>query len=511
MVTRTRFSRPRRRLLAGAAAGAALAVAMLGLPGRAEAVPRTDLVVGMPVEPPGLDPTSAAPTVIGQVVWQNVFQGLTRIDRDGKVQPQLAKSWTVSPDGLTYTFALQQGATFHNGEPFTAETAKFSLDAIRAPGSVNPQKALYAVIADVKAPDPQTLVLTLSKPSGNLLFWLGQPAAVMVEPKSRDGLKSHPVGTGPFRFASWRKGDRVELTRNPDYWDKARPVHLDKVTFRFIGDPQAAAAALRAGDVDAYPLLPAPELYGAFQKDKAFKAEPGLTEMKVVAGMNNAEKPFSDKRVRQALMMAVDRKLLIEGAYSGYGAPIGSHYTPNDPGYKDLTGVYPYDPAKAKALLAEAGYGKGLTFSFKSPQMAYATRTAEILQAMFAEVGVTMTIVPTEFPAKWVQEVMRDRKFDMTVIAHSEPMDIAIYANDPYYFGYKNPAFNDVVSKAAQATDEAARLKLYGEAQEILAEDVPALFLFVLPKLSVWRAKLTGFWKNEPVPSNDLTEVRWTE
>jgi peptide/nickel transport system substrate-binding protein len=106
---------------------------------------------------------------------------------------------------------------------------------------------------------------------------------------------------------------------------------------------------------------------------------------------------------------------------------------------------------------------------------------------------------------------MRDRSFDMTVIAHAEPLDIAIYANDPYYFGYKNPAFNTVVATAAEATDEATRLKLYGEAQGILAEDVPALFLFVLPKLSVWKAKLTGFWKNEPVPSNDLTEVRWTE
>jgi peptide/nickel transport system substrate-binding protein len=130
---------------------------------------------------------------------------------------------------------------------------------------------------------------------------------------------------------------------------------------------------------------------------------------------------------------------------------------------------------------------------------------------MFAEVGVTMTIVPTEFPAKWVQEVMRDRSFDMTVIAHAEPLDIAIYSNDPYYFGYKNPAFNTVVTQAAQATDEATRLKLYGDAQQILADDVPALFLFVLPKLSVWKAKLTGFWKNEPVPSNDLTDVRWTE
>ncbi|MGY2046806.1 ABC transporter substrate-binding protein [Methylobacterium sp. JK268] len=498
----------RRLALAAVLAAAALAPAATG---PARAAPRTDLALGMTVEPPGLDPTVAAPVAIGQVVWQNVFEGLTRIDRDGAVRPQLARSWTISPDGRTYTFTLATGVTFHNGVPFDAAVAKASLDAIRAPGSVNPQKALYAAIADVAAPDPATLVVTLAQPAGTLLYGLGLPAAVILEPSSREGARTNPVGTGPFRFSAWRKGDRVELVRNPSYWDAERAAKLDRVTFRFIGDAQAAVAALRAGDLDAFPLLPAPELYAGFQKDPAFTAKPGLTEMKVVAGMNNAETPFSDRRVRQALMMAVDRKLLIEGVASGFGAPIGSHYTPNDPGYRDLTGTLPYDPARAKALLKEAGYPNGFSFALKAPQMAYAARSAEILQAFFAEIGVTMTIQPTEFPAKWVQEVMRDHRFDMTIIAHAEPMDIGIYANDSYYFGYRNQAFKDAMAAASAALDEAGRLKAYGDAQAILAQDVPALFLYVQPKLGVWKAKLTGYWLNEPVPSNDLTEVRWTE
>jgi peptide/nickel transport system substrate-binding protein len=227
--------------------------------------------------------------------------------------------------------------------------------------------------------------------------------------------------------------------------------------------------------------------------------------------MNNPKKPFDDKRVRQALMMAVDRASVVEGAWSGFGTPIGSHYTPNDRGYVDLTAAHPYDPEKAKALLAEAGYPNGFSFTMKAPQMAYAQRSSQMLQAMLAEIGVTMTIETTEFPAKWVADVFKGGNFDMTIVAHAEPMDIDIYARDPYYFGYKNPAFNEILKKVEATSDAAEQEKLYGEAQKILAEDVPSLFLFVMPKLGVWDKKVEGLWANEPIPSNVLSEVHWTE
>ena len=485
--------------------------ALAAAPATVALAAKTKLVVGMAVEPPGLDPTIAAPVAIGQVTWQNIFQGLVRLDRDGKIQPQLAESWTISPDGLTYTFKLRNGAKFHNGEAFDAATAKFALERAKAADSVNPQKRFYSVITTIETPTPDTLVLRLTDPSGNLLYRLTWPAAVMVEPKSAAENKTSPVGTGPFKLKNWVKGDRVELARDPAFWDKSKPVALEEVTFRFINDPQAQVAAVQSGDVDAFPEIGAPELYGRFQNDSRFAAVIGNTELKVVAGMNNARKPFDDPRVRKALMMAVDRNLLVKGAWSGLGQPIGSHYTPNDPGYVDTTGVYPHDPLKAKALLAEAGYPQGFTFTIKTPQMSYASRTAEVLQAMFADIGVTMNIAPTEFPAKWVAEVFKAADYDMTIVAHAEPMDIEIYARDAYYFNYKNPAFVKINSDAERTTDDAARAGLYGEVQKILAEDVPALYLFVLPKLGVWSAKLDGLWKNEPIPSNDVTEVRWTE
>ena len=491
-----------------------LATVMLlaaGFSGIAAAAPKTSVTIGMSVEPTGLDPTIAAPVAIGQVTWQNIFEGLTTVDRDGKVQPQLAESWDISADGLTYTFKLRSGVTFHDGEVFDSSVAKFAIDRARGENSVNPQKRYFETIEAVETPDPQTLVLKLGKPTGSLLYWLAWPSSSMVGSKSADANKTTPVGTGPFRFVNWAKGDKVELARNPDYWDDAVEVKLETALFRFMSDPQAQAAALKAGDVDAFPEFAAPELMQSFDGDERLVTVVGDTELKVVAGMNNTRKPFDDKRVRQALMMAIDRNMIVEGAWSGFGTPIGSHYTPNDPGFVDLTGTYPYDPERARALLAEAGYANGLSFTIKAPQMAYAQRTSQIMQAMFAEIGVTMNIETTEFPAKWVSDVLKAADYDMTIVAHAEPMDIDIYARDSYYFNYDNAAFNDVLDKVQQTSDPAGQAALYGEAQKILADDVPALYLFVMPKLGVWDRKLKGLWENEPIPSNVLTEVYWEE
>jgi peptide/nickel transport system substrate-binding protein len=471
---------------------------------------KTSLVVGMALEPPGLDPTVAAPVAIREVTWVNLYEGLVRIDRSGEVQPLLAKSWEVSPDGLTYTFRLQEGVKFHDGSTFDSADVKFAFDRARDPKSTNAQKQIFAPIASIETPDPATVVIKLNETSGNFLYYLGWGDAVIVAPETAATNAANPVGTGPFKFKSWTRGDRVELVRNSDYWQKDK-IKLESVTFRFINDAQAQVAALKAGDVDAFPNLGAPELFAELQNDSRFKAVAGNTEGEIVAGLNSAKKPFDDVRVRRALMHAVDREALVEGAYSGFGQPIGSFFSPNHPAFTDMTGVIPYDVEKAKALLKEAGYGNGLAITIKSPQMAYASRSAELLSAMFAEVGVDMKITPTEFPAKWIEEVFKNKDYEVTIVAHAEPLDIDIFARDTYYFNYKNDTFKALVADAAKTTDEKARYAKYAEAQKILAEDVPALFLFQLPKLGVWNAKVTGLWENSPIPSNDVTEVSWSE
>ena len=465
----------------------------------------------MAVEPPGLDPTIAAPVAIREVTWVNLFEGLVRIDRDGQVQPLLAKSCEVSPDGLAYTFRLQGGVKFHDGTPFTSADVRFSFDRARAPNSTNAQKQIFAADRgdrDAGSRDrrhqAQGTLRQLPLPSR-----LGRRRDRVAPRRPRKQRKPRRHRAFQVQVLDPRRPRRARAQRR--VLEPRQDAKLETLTFRFINDPQAQVAALRAGDVDAFPNIGAPELFADLRKDPRFTAVAGNTEGEVVAGMNAGKKPFDDPRVRRALMHAVDRKALVEGAYSGFGRPIGSHFSPNHPAFVDLTGVVPYDPARAKALLAEAGYGSGLSITIKSPQMAYASRSAELLAAMLAEVGVELKIVPTEFPAKWIEEVFRDKDYDMTIVAHAEPLDIDIYARDGYYFNYQNPRLKTLLAQAARTTDEKARFALYGDAQRLLAEEVPALFLFQLPKLGVWNAKLKGMWESTPIPSNDVTEVYWAD
>ena len=485
-----------------------VAIGLLTING-VNAQPRNDLILGMSIEPTGLDPTAAAPVAIGQVVWQNLFEGLVSINKAGEIEPELATSWTISEDGLTYIFTIRHGVTFQNNQKFTAETAKYSIDRILKNDSINPQKSLYKSISNVEAPDSNTLILSLSSPSADLLYWLGFPAAVMIEPSSEATNATNPIGTGPFKLLNWKKGNQLTLVKNDHYWGNASK--LEKVTFRFISDPQAQAAALNSGDIDAMPELSAPELVNQFKQNQTFETVIGTTSMEVVAGMNNARKPFNDVRVRQALMMATDRQAIIDATSEGLGTPIGSHFSPSDTGYEDLTNVWSYDLVKAKKLLTEAGYPNGFTFIMKVPNRPYAERAAEIMQAYYSMISVTMIIESSEFPAKWVQDVFKDNNYDMTIIGHAEPLDISIYARHPYYFNYQNPEFDKTITAISNATTEVERIAGYKKSQEILAQDVPALFLYAFPKIGVWKKGLQGMWKNQPVPSNDITDVFWSE
>ena len=468
---------------------------------------QTAITIGMQLEPPNLDPTGGAAAAIDEVVYANVFEGLTRYNPDGTISPALAESWEISEDGTVYTFRLRQGVKFHDGTDFTAEDVKFTLDRARAEDSTNAQKALFAGIADVTVVDPATVQVTLSAPSGGFLTNLAWGDAVIVAPESAETLATAPVGTGPFRFARWVQGDRVELERNPDYWGEAPA--LERATFRFISDPTAAFAALMAGDVDAFPVFPAPENLAQFEADPRFNVIVGSTEGETILAMNNASAALSDVRVRQAIAHAINRQEIIDGAMFGFGTPIGTHFAPHNPDYVDLTGMSAYDPDKARALLAEAGV-EGLTLSLKLPPPSYARRGGEIIAAQLRAVGIETEIENLEW-AQWLEQVFRGKDFDLTIVSHTEPMDINIYARPDYYFQYDNPAFQEVMAELDVTTDAAERSALLRQAQEIIAGDYVNVYLFQLAKTGVANAKIEGLWANSPTQANDLTAVRWTE
>ncbi|WP_261385988.1 ABC transporter substrate-binding protein [Tateyamaria omphalii] len=469
---------------------------------------KTDITVAIQLEPPHLDPTSAAAGAIDSVLYSNVFEGLTRFMGDGSVVPGLAESWEISDDGLTYTFTLQNGVTFHDGTTMDAEDVKFTFDRILAEDSANAQKALYAAISAVEVVNPQTVRMTLSEPNGNLLFNLAWGDAVIVAPESIETIKQQPIGTGPFKFDTWTQGDSIRISQYDGYWGDTPA--LTEATFKFISDPTAAFAAVMAEDIDAFIGFPAPENLPQFEADPRFQVLIGSTEGETILSTNNAVAPFDDLRVRQAVAHAIDRQAIIDGAMFGYGTPIGTHFAPHNPAYVDFAGGSAYDPEKARALLAEAGMADGFETTLHLPPPSYARRGGEIIAAQLAEVGIKAEIINVEW-AQWLETVFRGKNFGLTIVSHTEPMDIGIYANPDYYFQYDNPAFQELIATLNSTTDPDTRTNLMAKAQEMIANDAVNGYLFQLAQLAVAKAELQGLWTNMPTQATDLTGVSWAE
>lgn len=466
------------------------------------------ITLGIALEPPHLDPTAAAAAAVDEIVYANVFEGLTRINRNGEVKPALAESWSVSEDGKTYLFKLHTGVKYHDGTDFNADDVKFSLDRARDEKSANAQKSLFKAIESVEVVDAATIKITLSSPAGNFLFNMGWGDAVIVAPESAEGNKTNPIGTGPYKFSKWSKGSSVELVKNDAYWGK--PVAINKAIFRIIPDAAAAVTSMLAGDVDGFPNFPSPEAIPQFQADPRFTVVIGSTEGETVLSTNNKKPPFDDIRVRQAIAHALDRKAIIDGAMFGQGTPIGSHFAPHHPAYVDLVNTYPRDLEKAKSLLAEAGFPNGFKATIKLPPPTYARRGGEIIAASLREIGIDLEIIPVEWGV-WLDQAFKKKDYDLTIVSHTEPQDIGIYANPEYYFQYDNAEFQAIINKLNVTADRDARYALMGEAQRKLSADAVNGFLFQLAKTGVWSADLEGLWENSPVQANDLTEVRWTK
>jgi peptide/nickel transport system substrate-binding protein len=484
-----------------------LGAAMLALTAGAAMAQQTTLTVGMQLEPPMLDPTGGAAAAIDEVVYANVFEGLTRFAADGSVIPGLAESWEISEDGTTYTFHLREGVSFHDGAAMTAEDVVFSLDRARAEGSTNAQAALFANITGVEAVDDTTVTVTLDGPDGAFLFDMAWGDAVIVDEASAETNATNPVGTGAFTFSEWRQGDSITLTRNEDYWGE--PAALTEVTFRFISDPNAAMAAMMAGDVDAFPVFPAPETLQQFEADPRFNVIVGSTEGETILAMNNGSEVLSNPLVRQAISHAINRQDIIDGAMFGYGTPIGTHFAPHNPDYIDLTGQSAFDPDRARALLAEAGV-EDLTLRLMLPPPAYARRGGEIIASQLREVGIETEITNLEW-AGWLEQVFRGYDFDLTIVSHTEPADINIYARPEYYFQYDSAEFQGLMEELSVTTDPAERSRINQAAQQMIADDYVNAYLFQLPKTGVANANIEGLWENSPTQAVDLTGVRWTQ
>ncbi len=474
----------------------------------AQAQPRKDsAVLAMTLEPTGLDPTAGAASAIAEITLYNIYETLTKIHSDSRTTPLLAESWTVSPDLKSWAFKLRQGVSFQNGEAFNAASVKFSFERAVDKASVNKDKATFANIERIDTPDAHSVVLNLKNGDPDLLFKLGQATAVMVEPKSAASNNTQPVGTGPYRLDNWAKGSAVTLTRWDSYRN-AKDIKLKRVTLRFISDPAAQVASLLSGDVDVFPRVSAARSLKAFETNKKFQVLVGGSRAKTILAINNKRKPLDNVLVRRAIAHAIDRKLVIEGAADGFGVPIGSYLVPGTPGYVDLTSMNGFDLAKSRALLHQAGVTLPLELTMKLPPTPYARQGGEVIAAQLAKVGINAKIENVEW-AQWLSGVYGQKAYDLTIISHVEPLDFGNFARPNYYWGYESAEFNALWAKVQATIKPEERLKLMGQAQELVARDAVAAYLYQPTWITVANARLKGLWKDMPLFVNDLSGLSW--
>ena len=481
-------------LLAGCASGSS---------GGSTSGKSSSLVVAFGVEPANLDFTSTAGAAIPQALLDNVYEGLVKQDASGAIVPDLATDWSVSPDQKTYTFNLRKDVTFSNGDAFNADSVKFSLERVKSDWTV-PQAVGMSVLDKVNVVSPTQAQVVLSRPSNSFLFKLTTRIGAMFTPNGVGDLANKPVGTGPYEVTRFTRGDSLEMKARSDYWGK-QPA-MKTVTFRYFKDSTAMSNALSAGDVDVIGTVLTPDSISQFKGNSKFKIIQGPTNGEVVLSFNNAAGPLRDIRVRQAIKYALDRQAIIDTVMDGYGTLIGSMVPPTDPWYEDLTGLYPYDPEKAKSLLKAAGK-ENLTLRLRLPSNSYAVAAGQVVKSQLAKVGINAKIDVLEFPARWIDLVLKKHDYDMSIIQHVEPRDISHFAEPDYYFGYDSKKVQNLETEAdsGPASEEVPDMKA---AARQIAEDAAADWLFLFPYLAVADANLSGVPQNAIKESFDVTGIK---
>ena len=464
----------------------------------------TALTVGLVAEPASLDFTTKDGAAIPQALLYNVYETLVEIDSaSGEMKPALAKSWKVSEDGKTYTFDLVAGAKFTNGEAFTAQDAAFSINRVKSDWTVS-LKAAMDVVADAKALSDTQLQVTLSKPSNTWLYKMTTRIGAMMDQKGVGDLANTPVGTGPYTLSKWTRGDSIRLKANQSYWG-SKP-YFQQVDLKYFKDATALNNALLTGTIDVIGTVQAPESLAQFENNDKYQIIEGTTNGEVLLSFNNSKAPLNDLKVRQAIRHAIDHKALLDTCWAGRGELIGSMVPPTDPWYEDLTGLYPYDVAKAKALLAESSTPKP-TLRLRIPSLPYAVSCGQVVKSQLEQAGFTVNLDQLEFPAVWLETVFTNADYDMSIVAHVEPRDLgAVFGNPKYYTRYDNKQLQADLA-AADAAPEAEYVTLMKKAARELSEDAAGDFLFLLPNLIVADKGITGLPKNAITESFDLTAL----
>jgi peptide/nickel transport system substrate-binding protein len=487
------------------------------------AAAQTTLVIAIAADPTGFDPEAVLNNTSG-FVMATIFDSLVKYKPGSvEVEPGLAESWDVSPDGLTYTFHLRKGVTFHDGTPFNGpnyvKTIKRLLDkqdedTIFNTGPVESYiDDTYGEVASYTAPDNDTVVFKFKESSApfttNLaMVWNGVVSPAAVHKLGKD-FRNHPVGTGPFIFKEWRQGDQIVLDANPNYWG-GKP-KVDRIVFKVMPDAQAALLALKRGDVHILADVGA-QIIPAVKSDAnlVVMTQPGLAVSGV--GLPSDTKPFNDKRVRQALNYAIDRDALDKSLFQGLAAPMTSPLPEAQWGFDPSLKGYPYDPVKAKQMLADAGYPNGFKTEFltyNSPR-GYNSAGADLavaIQGYLQKIGVDASIRKQEIGAYLAEIRNKTTKYGGMFLVgwtgdNGDPdnflFELFGSANIPVTNTprYSNPELDKILVDAQHIPDHDKRVALYHQAQKIILDDAPWIFVNSLLQVRVTRKEVKGYTLN---------------
>ncbi len=439
-------------------------------------------------------------------IFFNIFEGLVKADPDGNFVPALAESYDISEDGTLFTFHLRSGVKFHNGSDFTAADVVYTLDRLRGVDTGTPLLAVFSAIESVTAVDDMTVEVKLSEPNLEYLAYLN----TAIIPHDYAGQDTFPVGTGPYKFKSHVVQENIVLEKFEDYWGE--PAYLDKVTFRIIENIDALVMALRSGSVDMSVHRVSSDVQD-IGKDYVLVESPS----NIVQAMylNNAVKPLDDVRVRRALNYAVNLEEVMIFTNDGLGTPLGSSIYPAFGKYfmPELAEAYPYDPAKAKALLAEAGYPNGFPLTITVPSnYAVHVNCAQVLAEELKAVGIDAKINLVEW-ATWLSDVYQGRNFEATVVGFDASFLTArallerwISTNGKNMINFNDPEYDRVLQAAFTATDEAEQTELYKQAEKILSDEAANVYLMDPNELTVISNKLDGY-VSYPMFVIDLSKI----
>jgi peptide/nickel transport system substrate-binding protein len=443
--------------------------------------------IGSLYEPQNLSNYGGGGQGVTEAFNGNVYEGLYTLTDDGEVEPLLAASDTVSEDGLTYTFTLQDGVTFHSGKELTSADVKSSIEAVLAEDSQSARKSSFGVVSSIETPDDATVVVTLAERSISFIYNLSY---IWIVNGEAGDITTSEDGTGPYTLGEWKRGSSLSLEAFGDYWGDAPAT--DEVVFNYFTDATALSNALLTDQVDIVTSVQSPDALAQFTDNADFTVSDGESTTKELLAFNDRVAPFDNVDIRKAVYSAIDTEKLLNSIWGDYGTLIGSMVPPSDPWYEDLTQTNPYDLDLAKQLLASGGQPDGFEFTLDTPSYDPHPAVAEFLKSELAKIGVTVTI-NTISSDEWYTKVFKEQDFTATLQEHVNDRDVVWYGNPDFYWGYDNPQVTTWVAEAEASTstdEQTAKLK---QVNEQIAADAASVWLYLYPQIVVSSSSVSGY------------------